>query len=93
MPVVSETAGVSQTLGWSLKVSKSSRDVSDVSLSRSDAGEWEGVSYFENGNRDRLEIGVMFRLRFGGLVRGKVGQKNCVEMRLKRRCVLQLLVP
>jgi hypothetical protein len=46
-------------------VSKSAGDVSDVFLSRSDAGEWEVVSYCENGNRDRLEIGVMFKLRFG----------------------------
>lgn len=61
-------------------MSKSSRDVSDVSLSRSNAGQWKVVSYFENGNRDRLGIGVMFKLRFGELVRERVDQKeNCVE--------------
>lgn len=38
----------------------------DESLPRSGAEEWEVASYFENGNRDRLERGVMSKLRFGG---------------------------
>lgn len=61
-------------------MSKSAREVSDVSLSRSDAEEWKVVSYFENGNRDSLEIGVMFKLRFGGRVRERVDWKeHCIE--------------